>query len=791
MPDSVTARPRWPNWRSRLIAYAGLRSARRRSLRNEWLMLLALIVAAALLLSGNDSLRVPNRLLYDHMMATLSRPAPDNVVIIVIDDKSIAELGRWPWKRGIHAQLLNVLSTGAPRAVGLDIVLTEGDPVTVGGDRALVNALLRNRRTILPILTTQTDMGPMPQLPDAGFAEAAAGLAHIQLNFSDDGIVRSSYLHHQLDGQEWKALALAMLEDVGSQGSVAVRPNLMRIPFFGPPGHFTRVSYIDVLRGTVPARFFRDKYVLVGASASGLGDVFPTPQARQHGLMSGIELHANILGALLEGRSIDIVPRAASVLFAIVPALLVLIGFLYLSPRYALILTGALTLVIGATCYVLLQHDIWLAPSAALLLLWLSYPVWSWRRLEVALRYLNEETERLAHSAPFAVTPAHPHGRRLWDFLERRIDAARTATHRMLDLHQFVSDNLNSMPDANLVIDCDAHLMLFNRQAQQLFASLGTALARGQQLPQLLTPLQLVKAQPAGAVAWLPLLAQAGSSGVEAIDTQQRIFIIRATPSQQADGAMLGWIVSLADVTALRATERLRDDSLNFISHDMRAPQSSILATLELQRSGQIALDQEALFQRIEKSVYSTLGLAEDFILLARAEARSYHLQELDLGALLADAVDDMWALANDRRVRLQLDIEGAPYWIRGDRTMLVRVLCNLISNAIKYGPEGGHVRCSVEQQGDSVRCLVRDDGPGLSETDLRLLFTPFYRAGKTQQAGAGLGLAFVRTVVQHHGGRVTAMNQKATNQDSGGACFVVELPAAPEQSEEPEEPAA
>lgn len=753
-------------------------------------MLSALTVAAAALLGSSNSLLVPDRLIYDHLMDSLQRPAPDNIVIITIDDKSLAELGRWPWKRGTHAQLLNVLSNGAPKAIGLDLILTEGDTIAASGDHALALALARNRRTVLPILIVTTEAGAAPLLPDGEFAAAAAGLAHIQLNFGDDGVVRSANLHETLGQHTWKSLALAMLEDVGRHHQplpAYAGDKLMRIPFLGPPGHFTRVSYIDVLRGTVPAHFFRDKYVLVGASASGLGDLFPVPQANAQGMMSGVELHANILASLIEGRSIHLASPVSVIIFTALPALLMLVGFLYLSPRYALALTACFTLLIAAITYFSFQHDVWLAPSGALLLLWLVYPLWSWRRLEVALRYLKEETDRLAATAPFAVNANT--NRRGWDFLERRVEATRSAARRMLDLHQFVSDNLNSMPDANLVINQSGDLMLFNRKAQQLFASFDANLERGLHIQSLLPHFHPVD-HGAVALYWQQLLPPPATASatshpdhtggdIEARDTLQRIFLIRATPSQQPDGVMLGWIVSFADVTALRATERLRDDSLNFISHDMRAPQSSILATLALQRSGKIALDQEALFKRIEKSVHSTLSLAEDFILLARAESRNWQMEELDFSSLLADAADDMWMLANDKRVLIDISV-GEPAWIQGDRAMLVRALGNLLSNAIKYGPADSCVECLLETVAAAtpdgmprIRCSIRDHGPGLSAIDLGSLFTPFYRSGITKQIGIGLGLTLVQTVIRHHGGTITV-----TNADTGGACFTIELPA-------------
>lgn len=799
-----------------------MRRARRKSLRNEWIFLLVLTLIAAMLLSrtgadvgGGGILGRADRIVYDRLMESVEQPAAANIVIIAIDDKSIAALGRWPWTRATHAQLLNVLANADPKAIGMDVIFTENETANIdgpAGDRALAAAIAKNARTVLPVLLARTDAGVHAIPPRPEFEKAAAWLAHIHLNFDADGVVRSAYLYEAIDGRRWPEFSLAMLLTGGDteafsrtqlkkQADRAGRPpqtlersSLMRIPFSGPPGHFRTVSYIDVLRGDLPASFFKDKYVLVGATAVGSGDVFPTPLAAQQGSMSGVEMHANLLAALMQGRSIESAPPAPAFLFTALPAVLILAGFIFMSPRMALVMTGVYAAAICLLSYLAFQHGIWIAPSGALLLLCLVYPVWSWRRLETALNYLNEEVLRLGAYAPYsadetaalkASSAGGMSGRiRIWDFLERRIEAMRLAARRMRDLHRFVSDNLNSMPDANLVIDNDGVLMLHNRKAQDLFASLNLGLARGSRVDELLAPFQ----RPAQAAlkdrSWRELLAHA-STGIEAGDGMDRIFLIKSSPSQKANGDPLGWIVSLADITGLRATERLRDESLNFISHDMRAPQSSILAMLELQRSGAQAIALDELFARIEKSVRSTLSLAEDFVQLARAEARNYQLEETDFVSLLADATDEMWALANARGVRLVTTVAQdaasdarAGYWVRADRTLMIRALCNLLSNAIKYGPADAEVHCDVRIGGDTgtvLQCAISDSGAGVAQADSALLFTPFYRAGRSGEGGAGLGLAFVKTVMEQHGGTVSFFNRLRPGQ---GATFVLTLPA-------------
>ncbi|MBV8622462.1 MAG: CHASE2 domain-containing protein [Herbaspirillum sp.] len=752
-------------------------AVRRLWLRLEWLMLVAATLVLAVVLH-DGALKPVDRIVYDRLIGMLARPAPSDIVIIAIDDKSIAELGRWPWKRGLHAQLINLLDNANPRAIGLDLILTETDPASAAADRALAAAMNRNRNTILPILSMQGDSGIAPRLPLSALASAAAGLAHIQLKLDEDGRVRAIEPFLHIGRYRWKAFGLA-LQELAAPAPTASPPALtetapLRLPFFGPAGHFNQVSYVDVLHGAAPAALFRDKIVLVGVTAAGLGDLYPVPAGVGSGLMSGVEIHANMIGALREGRAIDDASATMAIAFNALPALLVLLAFTLLAPRAALLLTGALTLAIAATSILLFSHDLWLPPAAALLLLWLVYPVWSWLRLQSALRYLDQETTRLAASAPFEVQTRAVSRR--WDFLERRIEAARTATLRLLDLHQFVNDTLESLPEAKLVINGEGRLVLFNRKAQELFEGLGSPPVQGLAIEILLRSLN-------ASHDWNSLhsAGEDGNAQQEVTDGRGRIFALRSTPARNARGLTIGAIVSLADITALRNAERQRDLSLNFISHDMRAPQSSILAMLALHRQGQLVLEQEAMFARIEKSVRSTLSLADDFVLLARAKAGTPLREELNLDALLADAADSLWPLARERNVRIDIEGDGLPHWVSGERQMLVRALANLLSNAIKFGPVGGRILCTVQQDKQTAKpwlaCHVDDQGAGLP-ADGAGLFEPFYRAGQGSQPGIGLGLNFVQTVAQLHGGQVSAHNR-----DGGGARFTLRLPALDEMS--------
>ena len=152
----------------------------------------------------------------------------------------------------------------------------------------------------------------------------------------------------------------------------------------------------------------------------------------------------------------------------------------------------------------------------------------------------------------------------------------------------------------------------------------------------------------------------------------------------------------MLDISTIRAAERSRDETLRFLSHDMRAPQASILALLELQSETSSALPQAELFSRIEKASRKTLGLADNFVQLARAESHEYRLEEVDFQDVLFDATDEMWSLAKSRHINVQMEISDGEYPVRVDRTLMTRALANLLSNAINYSPDQTSIICSV-----------------------------------------------------------------------------------------------
>jgi signal transduction histidine kinase len=206
----------------------------------------------------------------------------------------------------------------------------------------------------------------------------------------------------------------------------------------------------------------------------------------------------------------------------------------------------------------------------------------------------------------------------------------------------------------------------------------------------------------------------------------------------------------------LRNLQRQRDDAMRFLSHDMRAPLASILALLNLQRENPSALAPEQVQERIERHAGRALGLADDFTQLVRAQSHSYRFESCNLVDVLLECVDDAWEAT--RRHGIEIVMSPAPdvAHSRIDRDLVARAITNLLGNALKFSPAGSSIRCAIEPLPLEWAVLVQDQGPGIDEELRAHLFEPFARGRSGFHVeGAGLGLAFVKTVAQRHGGRV------------------------------------
>jgi CHASE2 domain-containing sensor protein len=737
----------------------------------EWVLVgLALSVLVVWLTLTEATVRADN-LVYDRWV-DLKRASPsEQIVVVAIDNRSIEALGRWPWPRTTHAALIDRLAEAQAGAVGYDVLFTEADPA----DPVLDAAVQAAGNVYLPVLleTPGEDGSAWGESRPAGaLAEAAAGLGHVNLTPDADGTVRRLPLYMSggaslTEGRTWPHLMARLYEASGGvlppaptppdqDGLFAEAP--MLVGYGGPAGHFRTVSFVDLLNGETPPAFLKDRLVLVGMTADGQGDRYATPTSSRGGLTPGVEIQAALLDTLLRGEATRPVPLIWQAVLSLLPLWLLLVAFLVFRPMVNLAVGLGLIGGVVLASLAAFQMGWWFAPLAAVAGLALAWPLWSWRRLAAASSFMQAEIDQFEAEAP--LLPDARGAGLPQDVIARQVGGLRRALLRFRNLSRFVTDTLGSLPDATLVVSDAGRVLLANDRARALF---GGGDLIGAEVDPLFRAL--------GEGDWRRFIG--GGRDEEITIPSGAVLKVDSETLSDADGRPSGRIIRLADVSAIRLAESQREEALRLLSHDMRAPQVSILTLLE----GRHDRADPAFERRIGDYARRTLTLAESYVQLARAESQPLDRTVFDLSQILIDAADNLWPQAQASGATVVTPDGENEHLVRGDPVLITRVLVNLIDNALKYGPTGGMVTCALEaliEDGSRVVvCSVHDSGPGLSEEAQAGLFQRFTRA-EPEKPGVGLGLAFVRTVVERHGGLISC--------DSGparGTTFRFSLPSA------------
>jgi signal transduction histidine kinase len=272
---------------------------------------------------------------------------------------------------------------------------------------------------------------------------------------------------------------------------------------------------------------------------------------------------------------------------------------------------------------------------------------------------------------------------------------------------------------------------------------------------------------------------QAGSAqAVEQLQTSSGTRQTVITSSRIVNGLQ---VQVLRDETELEGVRRARDTVLANVSHEFRTPLAAQLASIELLREGLKSSPPEKLDELVlslERGTLRLTRLIDNLLESVRIESGQLDVrrQSIELGDVVDDARGLVEALLLQRRQPLEVDVP-AGLELQGDGTRLTQVFVNLIANASKFAPEGTAVRIGARADGNQIRAWVEDSGPGLPEGDSASIFERFKRGGteEPEPGGLGLGLWISRSIVERHGGNITA-----ARTDEGYTRFTITLPIEP-----------
>jgi signal transduction histidine kinase len=232
-------------------------------------------------------------------------------------------------------------------------------------------------------------------------------------------------------------------------------------------------------------------------------------------------------------------------------------------------------------------------------------------------------------------------------------------------------------------------------------------------------------------------------------------------------------------VRQLQDLDRAKSEFLSTFSHELRTPLTSIRAYTELLRDEDgIGGDEDRMLEIIEKNSVRLSGLIEDILTLSHLNSAVYdiHLVRVDVNPLLDAVCESLLPTADGKSLTLTTRCADGPAVVLGDEHQLERLLLNLVSNAVKFTPAGGHVLVSVAASASSVVLSVDDDGIGIPADEQEAVFGRFFRGTEATREvipGTGLGLAIVQAIVEHHGGTLTL-----TSAPGQGTTVRVELPS-------------
>ncbi|HTS31829.1 MAG TPA: CHASE2 domain-containing protein [Bryobacteraceae bacterium] len=763
-------------------------------------------------------------------------PAPDDIAIVAIDEPSLARFGRFPWSRQVMVRTIDALSAAQPKAIALDILFV--DPTTQDDDDALAGAIGKAGNVVVAAQLTESAVhgGPSEWLrPLPPIANAAAAIGHVNVQTESDGVARQIEVRASDDaGHTIRAMAVEAVRiadgtpdagvtntrrallvgartiplDVsqppvvigqagsGANGTQILRGGRMTIDYIGPAGSFGPNTYslADVVEGRVPGTKFRDKYVLIGATAASQGDRLSSPfvhqtdaHADQHGsLMPGVEVLANAVNTILRSRFYSDTSGWAAFFWSALIALATLAvlevaqgGTESLKQLAGL---AGIALAIVAVSYLVFTRLLVFPPlvpglvacaSAGILGL-LHRSISASRRLDENLAELAESSDLLGPAQPAleGKHPPHawaPHG------LEWKARTLAELNARLLARAKFVDFAMRSVEDGLIIASPDGSITFANRSAAAILGSTPPALV-GQSLLA-----RLLDAPERDLLARLVVDRVHIEREVTFRDVRANHYMLRmgaVTGGENGDGPVLGIVASLSDVTRQHELQQTKNDVISLVSHEMRTPLTAIQGMTELLADYEVdPARRREMHLAINDEVKRLTRMISEYLDITRLEsgATEVRLAPVRIENLVERILLLLDPVAARREIRLVRKFAPGLPPLLADPDLLSRTVENLISNAIKYSPEGTAVTISADRDASMVRIDVSDQGYGISEHDLTRIFEKFFRVPRVQDAGVpgtGLGLALVREIAELHGGSVTVKSELGT-----GSTFSLRIP--------------
>ncbi len=616
--------------------------------------------------------------------------APGEIVIVAIDDASIARFGRFPWPRTLTAQALDKIAAAQPKVIGVSVLYS--DTTTEADDTALALSI-KNAGNVVVAAQLANDgqnrshwLHPLPVIE-----QSSAAVGHGNVLTDSDGVARAILLREADDESRafWSMAAeIIRIGDRAPVGEIHEVPGAVRIAartvpvitgqstilaasqsdgaqpetfkasrlpidFIGPTGSFAprTFSFADLLDGRVSAEELRGKYVLIGATAAAMSDRIASPFAKsesedgnQHAaLMPGVEVLANTVNTILRQRFyVETSDWMAILVAACIAAAIALV--LTVSHeraelvRHVLSLTGLLLLILLASYLVFARLLIVPPLIPALLAFGTAVPLTLLYRAMTLSLHLDDRFAELLHESaklsPVAMNfngqPEKHSAGRFWPHgANWKLRLLGTLQHQLMARSQFVDRALRSVEDGLLIADTEGRIVFANPRASQILSVPEKSL-HGDDLFARLNP---VSTEAAGSgnqlLARLLQTRQPIERELVIGESQPRVYTLRmAAVVSGEDDSTLGIVATLADITKQRELQQMKNDVMAMVTHEMRTPLTAIKGMSEVLMQFDIeAARRHEMHQTIHEAAQRLSRMIDEYLDLSRLESGARPLQ--------------------------------------------------------------------------------------------------------------------------------------------------------------------
>lgn len=353
------------------------------------------------------------------------------------------------------------------------------------------------------------------------------------------------------------------------------------------------------------------------------------------------------------------------------------------------------------------------------------------------------------------------------------VDHARVTSARRAELEAILS----SMEDGLLVVDQMGEVLSFNHSLERL-SRYSAAELYGLSWEDLLSTasrhFETFKSFTRALRDGQEFSARCPGS-LKTNDDQEIPVSVNFNTIVEDKGTITGGVLSIRDVTLETQVDRMKDEFIANVSHELKTPITTISGFLQMMISRDMPRAEMFPLLEVLKGETDRLHrLINDLLELSKIQAGRIRLslRKFQLEGLLKKSSRAL-RVRHEETHRLSIDVTPVRGMILADPDRLTQVMVNLISNAVKYSPEGGMVAIKAVRQGDWWSIAVSDEGIGIPPEALAQLFTRFYRVNENQTAGSGLGLFITKEIVERHGGRL-----EVESVEGKGSTFTVYLPA-------------